>query len=1227
MTRRKKHHWTFRLWFKIRGFLALLIVPAGVCGGLLSLLLPFESLYQKQLEEFLEEQWGLEVSVGSIDGSWRGYGPYFDLRQLSLTGKQQIDLEAASLSLNVYQMLLPGGRSGIDLSIKKAELGMIHSAEGASITINDASDEARFTDMIDRILTTGSLRVDELTLNLANEAGEVLLAGLKAGFLLEQDPEQRAFKLTIQNDDSPQSIEIRSIGKRSQSLTKDANWYILINQFEVSQLNDLFTGINWPAGQVDGEIWLTAQAGYISRASAKLSWSDPESGLQFQLRNKHQGKQKNWVSWWQFSDVEIEGLTFDDFMLMAERKEQLSHVVSEGIIPMALFKPMIDVLPPETLKDQFRPTELSGQWLDLQASYDHQARRWQQGRLIFSDLGMNTEALSVTALAGEVTLHDQQLNLLLDSQNGQLSVPEKFRGTATWQQLSAQLSTPLTDPWQQWTVNTLFCQCNDFNLQVWADFYLAELPHLILNSRVSEVDVTQLWKYWPHDVWKPKTIDWLDSSLQGGQVEKGFVFIHGNMIDKAFKKGAAEFISRAYVKDNINQFRPDWPVVSELDAVAQFKQDEVLVDVVHAHTAGIEVSRADVDIPSIDEGRLTVNLIASSRDNQLLDYLQQSPMAPNLKLEDNIRVGGRQQVELDFAVSIKSEQDIPFQPEGVITFEDGLFSTEHFELQDINGPVALKGKRLEITGLPASLQSSAVVLNGEIITGTGSGTAVDVLLEGHMQADSLLDKVGQDLPIEGESLWLIHIKSVADGLNMLARSNLAGVNSQLPAPLNKASDEEKWLTIECQLPCEQSQVSLNYDDQITTQLDPDTGQHHLTQLRFISEDHPADPDSSFGGYIDELDLDEWLTLMSAHAIKTEQANELPFTEIDLSIGTLRFMSREFTDMQLQIRRLPSSYEIQVDSETIRGLVTLDDDLARKGIVAQFDHLNWIDSSTDGQPSDEVSQASQAVPDIHLWARDFSYADIPLGELRMEMRNVADGIKVDQLSIRSELAEINASGTWNKADGIRGSSDFNIVMFSERIADFLGNMGFSAPITNAQTLVEINASWDGAPSQFNIATIDGALDIKLGQGQVLDQSPGFGRVLGLFNLTNLPRRLIRDFRDVLADGLMFSSMEGHFNIRSGVASTEDFLIKASSARIYIEGDVGFADQSYAQTITVRPQIGKTFPTIGAIAGGPVGAAAGFLVQGLFDKQLNNSNEIVYRVTGTWDEPQIELIADE
>jgi uncharacterized protein YhdP len=201
------------------------------------------------------------------------------------------------------------------------------------------------------------------------------------------------------------------------------------------------------------------------------------------------------------------------------------------------------------------------------------------------------------------------------------------------------------------------------------------------------------------------------------------------------------------------------------------------------------------------------------------------------------------------------------------------------------------------------------------------------------------------------------------------------------------------------------------------------------------------------------------------------------------------------------------------------------------------------------------------------------------------------------------------------------------MFSEKIADFLQTVGFNAPITNAQTLIKMDAEWNGVPSEFNIANMDGELEISLGRGEVLDQQPGFGRVLGLFNLTNLPRRLLLDFRDVLAEGLLFNSMEGHFKITAGVANTDDFLIAASSAKIHIKGDVGFADQSYDQTITIRPQIGKTFPTIGAIAGGPVGAAAGFLVQGLFQKQLKDKNEIIYRVTGTWDEPLIELISDE
>ena len=71
----------------------------------------------------------------------------------------------------------------------------------------------------------------------------------------------------------------------------------------------------------------------------------------------------------------------------------------------------------------------------------------------------------------------------------------------------------------------------------------------------------------------------------------------------------------------------------------------------------------------------------------------------------------------------------------------------------------------------------------------------------------------------------------------------------------------------------------------------------------------------------------------------------------------------------------------------------------------------------------------------------------------------------------------------------------------------------------------------------------------------------------------------------------------------------------------------AQQDYDQIVIVTPGVGKILPTIGAITGGAVGAAAGFLFQGMFNKGLKNVGKIVYKVTGTWDQPNIEIIETE
>ena len=80
----------------------------------------------------------------------------------------------------------------------------------------------------------------------------------------------------------------------------------------------------------------------------------------------------------------------------------------------------------------------------------------------------------------------------------------------------------------------------------------------------------------------------------------------------------------------------------------------------------------------------------------------------------------------------------------------------------------------------------------------------------------------------------------------------------------------------------------------------------------------------------------------------------------------------------------------------------------------------------------------------------------------------------------------------------------------------------------------------------------------------------------------------------------------------------------AAKIKISGKTGIADRSYEQTIKVTPKIRETLPVIGAVSAGSTVGWGLLLLQNLFKKVIDDAVEVEYRVTGTWDDPKIELI---
>jgi uncharacterized protein YhdP len=134
-------------------------------------------------------------------------------------------------------------------------------------------------------------------------------------------------------------------------------------------------------------------------------------------------------------------------------------------------------------------------------------------------------------------------------------------------------------------------------------------------------------------------------------------------------------------------------------------------------------------------------------------------------------------------------------------------------------------------------------------------------------------------------------------------------------------------------------------------------------------------------------------------------------------------------------------------------------------------------------------------------------------------------------------------------------------------------------------------------------------------------PGAGRVLGLVNFYALPRRLTLNFRDVLGSGLAFDKITGDFELRDGSATTQNLQVAGPSVRMDVRGRIGLAARDYDQEVTVYPDVSGGV-TLGAVLlGGPVAGVLALIAQEIMDKPLNQVTQLSYRVTGSWDNPQV------
>ncbi|VFM95377.1 MAG: TIGR02099 family protein [Candidatus Kentron sp. G] len=350
-------------------------------------------------------------------------------------------------------------------------------------------------------------------------------------------------------------------------------------------------------------------------------------------------------------------------------------------------------------------------------------------------------------------------------------------------------------------------------------------------------------------------------------------------------------------------------------------------------------------------------------------------------------------------------------------------------------------------------------------------------------------------------------------------------------------------------------------------------------------------------------------------------------QFDIQVDELTGFARTFRNIRLKAGSTDDgSWYILIQGKQASGYVRFPGAGADEPIVADFAHLQ-LPAADDSAKRNEIDPRN--IPSIRFACKNLTYDGRPLGNTRLELLRIPQGIEIKTIELESRNLEVQGNGTWEylaQPGEFPSRSRLRVLEIRSRnLGKLLSSFGYGKKVAKkGKTYLKLsNATWPGSPAQFELERMSGNLDIKITDGRLLAIEPGAtGRLFGLLSFTQLTRRLSLDFKDFYKDGFTYDRIEGKFQIEQGHAKTDDFVVEGTSSRIDIVGNTGLANQDYDQVATIIPKVATTtvpLPVVG-IPLATIGILQHLLDKPFFDKAFAYQ----YTIKGTWADPQIELV---
>jgi len=771
-------------------------------------------------------------------------------------------------------------------------------------------------------------------------------------------------------------------------------------------------------------------------------------------------------------------------------------------------------------------------------------------------------------------------------------------------------------------------------------------PHLDIAADIGDVPISMAHGFWIHHLMSKATVDWLDAALQGGTLRNVHAVVAGDLDDWPFRNepgmaGAGLFRADAHIADGTVKFQPDWPAAQRMNADVSFVADGFTVSG-GANLGGVQVTALKAGIARFGQAELLVDAAAGGDAKDFLSMLRASPLHKEYgETMDNLRVAGPAQATFRMKLPLHHDHPVPPTIDGGVTLAGVRLAEQRWKLafEQVRGQARFDRGGFDASDLQVRHEGAPGLLSlraGPHVRDPAQ--AFEAQLQTQADIDGLLDKAGNlgwlKPYLRGSSSWTTElavprgVAQTAPPSRLRLRSNLVGTAIELPAPLRKPAAQALAADIGIRLPLESGEVEVALGDLLSLRSRSANGKTGLrVQLGGGPAGAPPASGMAVGGRVERLDALDWIGLgTGGHGDA-----DLPLRRIEIDAGQLHLLGSDVGPARLVVAPAPRGTAVQVQGEGIAGaLLVPEQDGAT--VAGRFERLHWALPPRTAAPVPAPATAPTpaapgfdpaAIPPLLFDVDDLRIGATAMGRARFRSTPVAGGLRMDEFTTAGGKQRLAASGSW-LGRGANARSQLKLDANSDDIGALLDGFGFGGQVGGGKGKFGVEATWRGGPGDFDTATVDAHLLVDAHDGHLLEIEPGAGRVLGLLGVAQLRRRLTLDFSDIFSKGFAFDRIQGNAHLAQGQLRTDNLSVRGPAAEIHVRGSTDLRNQRFDQTVDVLPKSGGILTAVGALAGGPVGAAVGAVANAVLDKPMRGIGAKSYRVTGPWASPKVEAI---